>query len=267
MKSILLEIINNDTSYNKSASRYLYRSHPDLWEHVLERTSFLPVTALPKQRIWHILNEQWSIPVCPITGCQVKWQENRYLTTSNRSAKTKLQHFRGDFTDLYSTEKNERRRVSNLAAVARGRKYRTKNTYTESQKQKSVQTCLERYGVSNGSQSRSAREKVSDARIKNGATPKHLRSFKRLYYDAVWQVTEENWKLYFDKINPQRLDRSSNALDHIYSIQQGFKDGIPPYIIGHWTNLRVIPLVENSIKGMRCDKTPTELFEDFFNNI
>jgi hypothetical protein len=73
--------------------------------------------------------------------------------------------------------------------------------------------------------------------------------------------------LYFDKINPQRLDRSSNALDHIYSIQQGFKDSIPPYIIGHWTNLRIISLVENSIKGMRCDKTPAELFEDFFNNI
>ena len=48
---------------------------------------------------------------------------------------------------------------------------------------------------------------------------------------------------------------------------QGFRDGIPPYILGHWTNLRIITLVENSKKGMKCDKTKEELFNDFYKEI
>lgn len=267
MKNILQQILTNDTSYNKSASRYLYKTHPDLWQRVIQLTSFLPDSALPKQRIWHMLNDTWEIPTCPVTGQQVKWWENRYLKTIDRSSKTQWQHARGDFTDLYSEEKNEKRRISNLDAVKRGRKYRSKETYTEQQKQRNRQTCLERYGVPNGSQSRSARKKISDIQIKNGATPRHLRSLRRLYYDAVWQFTEQSWKHHFDQINPTRIDRSQNALDHIYSIQQGFRDNIPPYILGHWTNLRIITLSENSLKGMRCDKTQDSLFEDFFQNI
>jgi hypothetical protein len=264
MKYILLQIINDDTTYNKSATRYLYRSHPNLWEQILEATKFLPTDAKPKQRIWHVTNEINEIPRCPIEGVELKWWENRYLTTSSPSAKIKLQHKRGDFINGYTPEINEKRRQGNLAAVTRGRKYRAKDSYTESQKEKNKQTCIKRYGVTNGGKSKDAREKISNIRIKNGATPKHLRSLRRLYYDAVWRVTEQSWKTQFDLINPTRLNRSHNALDHIYSIQQGFRDCIPPYIIGHWTNLRVISLSENGIKGMRCDKTQIELFDDFF---
>lgn len=267
MKNILFDIIDKDTSYNKSATRYLYKTHPDLWNQIVEKTSFLPDTALAKQRVWHVLNDVWSIPTCPITGQQVKWWENRYLKTFDRSSKTQWQHTRGDFTDLYSKEKNEKRRISNLNAVKRGRKYRSKETYTEQQKQRNRQTCLLRYGVPNGGQSQLARQKVADARIRNGATPRHLRSLRRLYYDAVWKFTEMSWKDHFDMINPKRINRSQNALDHIYSIQQGFRDSIPPYVIGHWTNLRIITLSENSVKGMQCGKTQDKLFKDFFNNL
>jgi hypothetical protein len=263
MKDILLQILNNDKSYNKSATRYLYKTHPDLWQQIIAMTSFLPEKVLAKQRVWHIINDVWEIPVCPITGQQVKWWENRYLKTSSRSSKAKLQHKRGDFADLWSVEKNEKRRLSNIEAVRRGRKYRSKQTYTQHQKEKNIQTCLARYGVSNGGQSKSARAKISDARIRNGATPWYLRTLRRLYYDSVWRFTEISWKNHSDLINPANIRRSLNALDHIYSIQQGFRDNIPPYVIGHWTNLRIMTLSENSRKGMRCDKTPDQLFQDF----
>ena len=264
MKDILLQIINDDPTYNKSATRYLYRTHPDLWKQILNATAFLPTNAKPKQRIWHVTNNVNEIPNCPVEDVALKWWENRYLTTSSISAKIKLQHKRGDFINGYTPEINEKRRQGNLAAVAQGRKYRSKESYTESQKEKNKQTCIKRYGVTNGSKSNDAREKVSNSRIKNGATPKHLRSLRRLYYDAVWKITEESWRDHFDAINPARLNRTYNALDHIYSIQQGFRDLIPPYIIGHYTNLRVISLSENGIKGMRCDKSQIELFDNFF---
>jgi hypothetical protein len=264
MKQLLLDILNNDHSYNKCATRYLYKTHPDLWAQILERTSFLPDTALAKQRVWHIINNTWQIPICPITGRQVKWWENRYLKTSDYSAKMKWQHSRGDFKNQYTDQKYLNKvKQGNLDAVKKGRKYRSKDTYTQQQKQKNIQTCLERYSVPNGGQSQQARQKVAESRIRNGATPRHLRSLRRLYYDAVWRFTEQSWREQFDKINPTRRDRSQNALDHIYSIQQGFRDSIPPYVIGHWTNLRIITLRENSTKGMRCDKTVDQLFEEF----
>lgn len=265
MKHILQQIIETDLSYNKSATRYLYKTHPDLWQQILEQTSFLPDTALAKQRVWHVLNDAWEIPTCPITGQKVKWCENRYLKTLNHSAKAKWQHKRGDFVDLYSEEINQKRAASNRKTSAAG--LRKPPTLTEEVKrsriEKAKETNLKRYGVANGSQSQQARQKVADARIRNGATPYHLRSARRLYYDAVWKFTEQNWREYFDQINPTRIDRSQNALDHVYSIQQGFRENIPPYVIGHWTNLRVIPLNENSRKGMRCDKTIEQLFDDF----
>jgi len=263
MKDILLNIIQTDSTANKSATRYLYKTHPDLWKQLVEETAFLPDTALAKQRVWHILNDVYKIPLCPVENIPLKWWENRYLITSSRTAKQKYKWSNGDYANAHTPESNKQRQDGNNKAVQRGRKYRDNTTYTDADREKSKQTCLEKYGVENGSQTKEARDKVSDARIRNGATPKHLRSLRRLYYDAVWRFTEKSWRNHFDKINPARLRRSDNALDHIYSIQQGFRDSIPPYIIGHWTNLRVIGLVDNSIKGMRCDKTKEELFEDF----
>jgi hypothetical protein len=276
MKSIILDIINNDKSYNKSATKMLRKTHPELWQEILEKTSFLPNTAKPKQRIWHILNDVFAIPLCPITNESVKWHENRYLTYKNFEASRKgvaiilkevtkgEGHWRSKDSEK-SKEANE-----NFAKSLKSGKHKPwedRNRDQKSYAQKGRQTCLDRYGVENGSQTKEARNKVSEARIRNGATPKHLRTERTLYYEAVWRHTEENWKKHFDKINPLRLNRSENALDHIYSIQRGFREGIPPYIIGHWTNLRIITLSENSIKGMRCDKTWEALFEDFNLNI
>jgi hypothetical protein len=264
MKTILLNIISSDISYNKSATRYLYKTNPALWDQIVEKTNFLPYDSMPKQRVWHILNDVWEIPKCPIEGVDLRWNEKAYLETSSRNARIRRQHLRGDFKNSFTDEVNEKRRQGNLLAVKNGRNYRSKETYTVEQKEKSKQTCLEKYGVENGSQSILGRRKNSDAQIKNGATPKHLRSLRQLYYDQVVYFTRVSWKEEFDKINPTRLNRSEVDLDHIYSIQQGFRDNIPPYIIGHWTNLRMLGKIENYSKGKRCDKTQDQLFNDFF---
>lgn len=265
MKTILLAILDADQSYNRSASRYLYKTHPDLWAQIVAHTSFLPNTALPKQRVWHIINEIGAIPLCPIEGVPLRWNENQYFGTSSRRAKQLLKHQNGDYAAGHSNISNEKRRIGNLLAVKHGRGYRDKSTYTDADRIKSKNTCLIKYGVENGSQTKESRNKIYQSNLDRGCTPRDQRSLRRLYYDAVWGFTEQSWKQDFDKINPTRINRTINALDHIYSIQQGFRDNIPPYIIGHWSNLRVISLSDNSKKGMNCAKTQNELFEDFFN--
>lgn len=268
MKNILVKILEADTSYNKSATRYLNRTHPNLWQQIVSATSFLPDNALPKQRVWHIQNNIYSIPLCPVEGTELKWNENRYLGTANRRAKQILKHRNGDYANANKPEHTEKRRQGNLLAVKNGRRYRDKSTYSNEDRLKAEQTCLDRYGVGNGSQSKVARDKISDARIRNGATPKHLRGAYTKYNEAVFTFTRENWKDHQATINPDGSPRSrENTVDHIFSVYQGFTDNIPAYIIGHWTNLRMLPLGENARKGARCDKTKDQLFEDFFNTI
>ena len=82
-------------------------------------------------------------------------------------------------------------------------------------------------------------------------------------------MTNKNWYEKFHILNgvgPNKRSRDLH-LDHIYSIAEGFVNNIPPEIIGHWTNLRLIPKIENSSKGAKCHKTQEQLFEDFFNEI
>jgi hypothetical protein len=244
----------------------LYKTHPALWQSILDSTSFLPTNAKAKQRVWHIINEVYKIPKCPITGLEVKWWENRYLGTANRSAKTIHSHNIGKYSHIYSSDINQKRKVSNLAAVKNGRKYR--KGYTDAEQQKRYQTNLERYGCIHPTQSIQFRKYLSDKRIAQGCTPKHLRTMRDLYYEQVRSYTKISWINYFDKINPNRLTRGNDKfhVDHIFSVQEGFRNNIPPYIIGHWTNLRMLAGPSNSSKGMKCDKTLDQLFEDFFNS-
>ena len=262
MKDILEKLIETDTSYNKSVTRYLHKTHPELWKEILILTDFLPERAKPKQRVWHILKDVWQIPRCPVTGEIVKWCEHRYLTTKNHKARRQLQEIRGDFKNSHAPEINEKRRQSNLKAVHEGRKYRNKASYTNSQKRKMKETFIKNYGVDNPSKHPDIKRKISEARIENGATPRALRTDRKLYHEAVWRFTEQSWREFFHEINPQRLNRSEMALDHIFSVQEGFNQGVPPCWLGLWTYLRLITLVENSKKGMACDKTLDQLIGD-----
>lgn len=56
-------------------------------------------------------------------------------------------------------------------------------------------------------------------------------------------------------------------LDHKFSIAQGFLHNIPPYIIGHISNLEMLPAKQNNSKGASCSVTKEALFEGFFCSI
>lgn len=84
-----------------------------------------------------------------------------------------------------------------------------------------------------------------------------------LYRDRVKRLTNENYRKYFNIINPFKLNRSSGkySLDHIYSVQDGFDNNVSIEIISSPVNLRMITINENSIKGKKSYITLDELFE------
>lgn len=269
MKQKLIDIIKSDTSYNKNATRRLKSTYPKLWQQILDATDFLPTDAKPKQRVWHILNDIYERPTCPVTGEYVKWWENRYLETANRSAKSKLAIDRGKCNNLWSEEAQIKKTKSIREGFKTG-KIKPKKWSKEESKtryEKIKKATLEKYGVHSTLLLKEVREKQYQTKVKKGiVTPREKRSARQIYYDSVVRLTKISWIEHFNKINPKRLNRSEWDLDHIFSIQEGFRQGIPPYIIAHWTNLRMLAPSENYSKGMRCDKTKDQLFEDVFGS-
>lgn len=85
------------------------------------------------------------------------------------------------------------------------------------------------------------------------------------YKNAVWNVSETNYRKYKHKIDNLNRRGYEFNLDHVFSIQQGFTHDIEPVIIGNYTNLRIIPALENRKKHNNCDKTLEQLFEDYNN--
>lgn len=269
MKQKLIDIIESDTSYNKNATRRLKSTYPELWKQILDATDFLPTDAKPKQRVWHILNDIYERPTCPVTGEYVKWWENRYLETANRSARSKLAVDRGKCNNLWSQKTHIKRVNSIREGFETGRLKPKKWTPEESavRYEKIRAATEEKYGVHSTLLLQEVREKQYQTKVEKGIiTPREKRSARQLYYDEVARLTKISWNEHFDKINPKRLNRSKWDLDHIFSIQEGFRQNIPPQVIAHWTNLRMLEPKENYSKGMRCDKTKEQLFEDYYNS-
>lgn len=70
------------------------------------------------------------------------------------------------------------------------------------------------------------------------------------YRRHVWRISNQQYKLHKDKINPENLPRSLKYhLDHIYSIQQGWINGKSTEEIGNWTNLQILEGKLNRQKG------------------
>lgn len=74
------------------------------------------------------------------------------------------------------------------------------------------------------------------------------------YYRKVWKITMVQPLTLlpnFDKRGRQR-DKDSFAIDHKISIIYGFKNDIPPEVIGNVNNLQMLPHRENSRKCIDC---------------
>lgn len=87
-----------------------------------------------------------------------------------------------------------------------------------------------------------------------------------LYHFLVWSETKKNYNKFESQINPNFLKRGREYhLDHIYSIYDGFANNIPPYIISHKENLRIIDGSKNISKGKKSNILIEELCDKIFS--
>lgn len=84
------------------------------------------------------------------------------------------------------------------------------------------------------------------------------------YRHEVWLSTNLNDLSLLDNHERRGLAGVDGAyhLDHKYSIQQGYLNGVPPELIGSVKNLEFIPWEENVKKQNKCGITKEELYEN-----
>lgn len=102
---------------------------------------------------------------------------------------------------------------------------------------------------------------ATDTKVAKGlAIPKEQKTEWELYREQVLNYTYKSWQHNEHKINPAGLTRGSEyELDHKFSITEGFKQNISPEIIGHYTNLELLPKGANRSKRIKCSITLDEL--------
>ena len=89
-----------------------------------------------------------------------------------------------------------------------------------------------------------------------------------LYYNLVLKETERTVRKYRSKISNIELRGSKfgHDLDHQFSVNEGFKNNILPYVIAHWKNLRVIKFFQNRSKSKKCSISLEQLIRDIENS-
>jgi hypothetical protein len=106
---------------------------------------------------------------------------------------------------------------------------------------------------------------ITKGKVKNGSAidPTHKDAWV-LYEDAVDRITRESWIYYQHVINPLGLERGKLfELDHKFSKSEGFKNNVPPEVIGHPANLEMI---ETSTNRKKYSKSSIKL-EELYNII
>ena len=92
--------------------------------------------------------------------------------------------------------------------------------------------------------------------------PKELKSAWELYEERVDNITHKSWKEHKKLINPNNLKRGKKFnLDHKFSKYEGFLNNVPPEILGHYSNLEILPESVNKSKGLDCSITLEELYK------
>jgi hypothetical protein len=100
----------------------------------------------------------------------------------------------------------------------------------------------------------SIREKIRCTRISKGDWSNRDQSAWDDYRKIVRRVTNDNNLSILPNIEKRGRGSGKYHLDHIVSQKTGFDLGLPPYLIGHISNLRMIPESENCSKQDKSDE-------------
>jgi len=143
------------------------------------------------------------------------------------------------------------------------------NMKTKNSLAKRQETYIKNYGVYHPLKSKEiidiVRKKNEDA---GRWTPENQMEEFYLYRRKVWRHTNQQpiETLPNYDLRGHARDKTAYSLDHRFSCHEGFKNNIPPEIIGNIANLEYIPNTKNSSKKDHCSITKEELYTSYNKN-
>jgi hypothetical protein len=162
------------------------------------------------------------------------------------------------------------KKVQDKMAATNLERYGAKNASSAPEiKDRRKKTMIDKYGVTNPSFipevidtiRNQAKERWGDSRSGKTYTIDGLT--RKRYAHRVYQISITTYLNNVDLLDPERKRGKDWHIDHIYSVEDGFLNNVPPNIMGHVSNLRLISSKENYAKHKRSEKSIEELYEDF----
>lgn len=170
------------------------------------------------------------------------------------------------------------KKIKDKTKITNLEKYGCENVFqNDSIKNRMKRTFQKKYGVKNPSQSDVIKDKKRITYLEKFNSSHYLSStYRRSYMENIgeWMHLNEksDYELYsrlvWIETRKNNIKEMSNYdkrgvtgfhLDHKYSIFEGFKNNVPPHIIGGMKNLEFLPFAENCSKGRNCSVTLDEI--------
>jgi hypothetical protein len=190
--------------------------------------------------------------------------KNKIIDACNKGFNYFIDNMSNEEAKLYYQTAQNSREENNII------KYRIKypNQLTEIKEKIRGQlreTLLKEYGVEHVINIPGVKEKIRETNEKNGnwMTEENIQNFKD-YSKSVWRYTRKQPLHMLENIELRgHANQGKYHLDHKFSIFEGYKQGIPPEIIGNMINLEMILGRNNLKKQKKCSITLEELLKQF----
>ena len=189
----------------------------------------------------------------------------KHQPTREKINKTIKEHKEQD--PLYQQKINEKTR--NTYFENTGYYHNTQNPYSIRKKK---ETLLQKYNVTNFFQSDIYKRLMIDKGLMRDNLNK---SEYYVYAYKVHKITNEHIKIYGEKYLGEKFYKLQENInisdckirwskDHKYSINEGFRNNIPPEIIGSIVNIDIMTISENSAKNFKCSISLEELKNEYY---
>lgn len=234
-----IRVLGKNLKSSRLSKQRLYE-HPRLLNALVNTTSYLDANASIYERLLNLRLGITSIPRCEFCN---KSLSGKYQTDARiypRFCPPKCRH-------LYVTS---RRIAAIMADGSKIAKQMAKNSIKTQRK--------------NGSLEKRIAQTLKTKREIGLCVPEDQVTEYQKYRSLVSAITNKQPIHLLENIEKRgSIETGGWHLDHIYSVKAGFINTIPPEIIGHILNLRVIPGHLNVKKQDRCDIDIDELTEKY----
>jgi hypothetical protein len=128
--------------------------------------------------------------------------------------------------------------------------------------QRFQETCLQNFGTTYPAKNVNVRDKIVSTKLKRGIYKSlEHRSEYRKYSDSVRAITKQQPINKLENFHKRGKSGKPGSfqLDHMYSVKDGFINNVSPEIIGHISNLQMLPSTENRKKWHNSSITLEQL--------